>query len=829
MLARLAALLSLPALLLGLTGCPTTVDPEPASSSLSAIVGPGEYVAVAVDLSTGATDLADPGPELTAAAVEAIVAAPAWLRDRLEIRLGMVDADLQDVLAGLILQAPEGRLVDEIAFSIANSTEVDLEHESFDPTLFTENAEAVYEFAELLQYAEIVELGDPATGDWQSTVRYSLADADGGAYTEELDPIDYYWWIVHPRIDYEANVRVDPTTGEPAAGPEGVHWRRYLMESSADAFDYRDHYILRFPEDLRDVDLELNATASLADPSIYPIKLYTDGDGDGLLYEIDIASGTILASTLDYTWTWADDGTGLLGNVVRYGNTNVTLNMLHQVALVADSVPWGDNPYLTAHIGDVDVMTVAELAGADLSVYDKVIVASDQDQAFYEAVADLATSLEDFARDWGVLQLDLHTNADLTGLIFPGGVTVQGGPPTDIVYEGQPLLSDYITSAPLLWDGVDVQGDTGERPPPVDTNAFDVVGWWATQNMYDNVSERMEVAGAATIERSWYPQRIVYNHYGNCGELGDLLAGSGRAALMAVRVIGSVEDHCWDEVLVGDTWIPWQVDWSDGATRINNPGVGSDEDLGGGKILSGISSLRGDGLSFSSIEIYSDFVTLEMEVTDNEGSPLDGATVVVATEAYYDDTALTLAGVTYTGADGVATITVGDQRNYWYWVWSDAAGGLDSDGDGDPNTLNVTTWATSIQTAAGETISKSLELDGEVTLPRLAEVRGDGQAIATASGTVVASWLSPQGYYTGGRMLKATSEGNPIRWYLVDAQNYQALSEGNAFYALAAAEEGRDMELADLNVPEDELVWLVGVNPTVTTIARVELDLAIEP
>ncbi len=818
-------------LLFCLTGCPTEELADPVSTSLYALVGPGEHVAVAVDLASGETSVRDPSPELTATALEAIAASPTWLRDRLAARLGMLDADLQDTLAGLVLDAPEQRLVDEIAFSIANSTEADFLHESFDPTVFTENAEAVYAFAELLEYAELVELGDPASGDWSTTVSYALTDAEGAPYTEQLDPLDYYWWVVHPRIDYEDDVRVDPLTGEPAEAPDGVHWRRYLMQSSGEAFDYRDHYMLRFPEDLRDADLALAATASLGDPSIYPIKLYVDGDGAGLLYEIDIGSGTIVASTLDYAWTWADTGAGLLGNVVRYGNTNVMLNMLHQVLVIADASPWGDNPYETAHIGTVDVVTVDEAKTTDLAGYDKVIVAGDQDQLFYEEIETIALQLEDYARDWGVLQLDLHSSADLSGLIFPGGVTVQGGPPNHVLYEGQPLLQDHITGAPLLWDGIDVQGVTGERPPPEASNAFDTVGWWATQNMYDNVSERMEVAGAATIERSWYPQRIVHNHYGNCGELGDLLCAAGRASLMAVRVIGSVEDHCWDEVLVGDVWVPWQVDWSDGATRINNPGVGSDEDIGGGKTLSGITSLRGDGLAFSSIEIYSDFVTLQMEVTDDGGNPLDGATVVVATEAFYDDTALTLAGVAYTDLDGVATITMGDDRNYWYWVWSDADGGLDSDGDGDPGTLSVDVWATAAQATTGATLDESVELGGELELPRLAEVRGDGPAVATAAATVSEAWLSPSGYHTGrdwspSRMLKQT-DGAPLRWYLMDAANYQAFADGGAFYALAAAEDARDLEVSDLAVPGDELVWLVGVNPTVTAIAAVDLELTV--
>jgi hypothetical protein len=77
-------------------------------------------------------------------------------------------------------------------------------------------------------------------------------------------------------------------------------------------------------------------------------------------------------------------------------------------------------------------------------------------------------------------------------------------------------------------------------------------------------------------------------------------------------------------------------------------------------------------------------------------------------------------------------------------------------------------------------------------------------------------------------MLEATAEGSPIRWYLVDDANYAALAEGSAFYALAAAEEGRDLELADVAVPDARPVWLVGINTSVTTVTRVDLDLALE-
>jgi hypothetical protein len=810
---------------LALAACPVEPTEEPVTGSHAAVVEPGGWAAVSVDLASGQVVVEDSSPALSADALAAIDAAPAWIQGRLRVRLGMVDEELQDVLAALILEAPEDRVVDEIAFSIANLTELDLARADFDPALITENALAVYEYADRLAYAEIVDFDDDADG--RSTVRYAVTDASGAATTVELAPDDYYWWVVHPKIDYEAMVPVDPATGLPAAAPDGVHWRRYLWESSTDTFDYRDHFILREPTDLRGEAWDLAASAHLEDPLVYPIRLFVDEAGNGLLAESDVGSGTILASTLDYAWGWADDGEELLANVSGYGNTNIVLRSYYDVALVFDEEPWGSNPYEEAIPCDVIPMTVAELAEADWTDFEKIIIASDQTLAFYEAVAALATPLEDFARDWGVLQLDLHTTADLSGLVFAGGVTVAGGPPADVLYEGQPLLSDLVTQAPVLWDSVLVEGASGDRPPPDATNAFDAIGWWATQNMFDNVSEYVQVTGNNNPERSWYPQRIVRNHYGNCGELGDLLAGAGRSALMAVRVIGQVEDHCWDEVLVGDRWVPWQVDWSDGATRIDNPGVGSDEDLGGGKTTSGIYSLRGDGLSFSSVELYSNHVDLEISIVDGDGRPVDGATVLLVTEAFYDASQLTLAGVTYSGSDGVARITGGDDRNFWIWVWSEVGGGADSDGDGDASTISVNQVVTVAEGVADALITETVELDAALDLPAMVEVRTEGGAVADAAGAVRESWIAAKGYYTDGRFLRADEGGAPVRWYLVNESNMAAVRDGNAFYALDAADDVRDLDRSDIDVPAGEPVWLVAANGSVETIAIVDLELTV--
>ena len=69
---------------------------------------------------------------------------------------------------------------------------------------------------------------------------------------------------------------IDPADGEPAPPPTGVSWRRYVMDSSEQTFDYRDHHLLRETNDLREVDLVLDASAHLVEPTVYPLRVFVD-------------------------------------------------------------------------------------------------------------------------------------------------------------------------------------------------------------------------------------------------------------------------------------------------------------------------------------------------------------------------------------------------------------------------------------------------------------------------------------------------------------------------------------------------------------------------
>ncbi|MBI4701539.1 MAG: transglutaminase domain-containing protein [Deltaproteobacteria bacterium] len=811
---------------------PGPQPPEPVRASLTALLGPGGLAAVPADLAAEPGPAQDPTPPLTPAADAAVARAPAWVRVPLRLRLAMLEPALQDKLAALVVDAPEDRLIDEIAFSIANVQETDLGLPDFDPAVFTENAQAIYDYDALLDYAEVIDVGTPGQDeDFHSTVRYRYL-SEGEEASFELPPEHYYWWVVHPKLDFEELVPVDPAKGKPAPAPAGVHWRRYLMDSSTSSFDYRDHYLIREPVDLRKKELKLAASAHLTDPQIYPLRVFVDEAHNGLLVEVDLGQGTLLASTLDLAGAYADGETGLMVNLCSYGNTNFTLKGNVDIALVMDEVQWGSDVYAAALAErklDAEVHAAAELAGLDLSQFDKIIIAADQSAAFYEKVAGARAALEQYVSAGGVLQLDLHAAADISALEFPNDIHVAGGPPAKILPEGQPRLREVISGTPYVWDGGYYDGLSGDRPPPQGGMAMDHIGWFVTQNMYDNVAEYSKVTKKYNPERSWYPQRIIHNHYGNCGELGDMIAAAGRAALLPVRVLGSVEDHCWNDVFFVGRWVPWQVDWSDGPTRIDNPYVGSDEDLGGGKTLSGLYNVRGDGYPGKTpIAQYSDTVSIDVGVRDLDGRPVDGAMVLFATEQFYDKSKLDFAGLAYSGGDGRARIELGDSRNYWFYVASEALQAEYPPADGDLGTIKVEPLVTADQTEAGATITKDIELG--VTMPLVAPtgIEAKGEALARAEATVLGSWIVAEGFLTKGRFIKEAA-GATARFYLLDDAGYQALRAGQPFGALAAGEDAAALVAGEVAAPAQGPVWLVALNPSATETLQVALDLELRP
>jgi len=102
---------------------------------------------------------------------------------------------------------------------------------------------------------------------------------------------------------------------------------------------------------------------------------------------------------------------------------------ISNVAVFQDHDPWGFSSItdiLTAHSISYTIYGTSDIGNVDLSQYDKVIIANQQDHDFYEAVSANSGWLEDYVNNGGCLLLELATwdDYDPTGLIFPFGISV---------------------------------------------------------------------------------------------------------------------------------------------------------------------------------------------------------------------------------------------------------------------------------------------------------------------------------------------------------------------------------------------------------------------
>ncbi|MEC8425353.1 MAG: hypothetical protein VX000_16325, partial [Myxococcota bacterium] len=148
---------------------------------------------------TGITELAE----------QAVGITPAWLRDDLRLTFQRLDEEEQELYAALLVDLDEPWLIDEVAFTIAHSSLDLLESSRFYPELFVDNARWVYEVEPDLPYVDIVEDGEAGVDEnWRTTTRYRY-EADGEVVEVTIDPMIYYWYVVHPRIEDEGSYYID--------------------------------------------------------------------------------------------------------------------------------------------------------------------------------------------------------------------------------------------------------------------------------------------------------------------------------------------------------------------------------------------------------------------------------------------------------------------------------------------------------------------------------------------------------------------------------------------------------------------------------------------
>ncbi len=191
--------------------------------------------------------------------------------------LKVVDGKGISDLAELLLSCSEN-LVDEIAASIAYTSDNVLLLNEVIPKMFLENAEYIYRTAPLLAYVDLLEVGDFGSGDYYTTTRYRVLD--NGTPMEITLPRDiYYKFIVHPKVTEENPAYIDPETGGtalPYPRGKGRFWREYLFNHNDSAYpkdpdpaDDSDKYPTNiYPPLLRDllsgVNVLFNCTTHMA-------------------------------------------------------------------------------------------------------------------------------------------------------------------------------------------------------------------------------------------------------------------------------------------------------------------------------------------------------------------------------------------------------------------------------------------------------------------------------------------------------------------------------------------------------------------------------------
>lgn len=149
-------------------------------------------------------EFSKPDFNLTDIEQRAVARAPEWCRLRLARQFEMIDGEKY---ARLILNSPP-EYADEIAFSVSTCPTNAMPS----PQLLYDNARYIYENAEHIKYAKLIELPNGST-----TISYTTIE--NGSVVNITAPLSiYYWYVVHPRITFENATYV-----------YGRFWRDYIF------------------------------------------------------------------------------------------------------------------------------------------------------------------------------------------------------------------------------------------------------------------------------------------------------------------------------------------------------------------------------------------------------------------------------------------------------------------------------------------------------------------------------------------------------------------------------------------------------------------------
>jgi hypothetical protein len=612
---------------------------------------------------------------------DAVLKAPTWIQTPLIDRFLHLDAEEAEDFADLILNPADERYVDELAYLIAMMGERDMTDNSI-LDLIEENVALIYEYDAELAYVEVIDEGSPSEGgDYYTTVEY-VNLVDGIPTTFTLPREIYYDYIVHPKLDMETVNYIQPSTGykrSPSQG--GVFWRDYYWNDAPGMDSYTIPWFMQHPTAITEAELQdwgNTADNTFTSRDIYNLDLVLHTNGDPVMVEFAYGAGEAIFTTMNVEEAYFAAESDLLKNMLMYGCGDMALPLDAKVvfvdgiskidtigALIVDMESWGFTDVNRVGLSVFETYTDVELAEIA-----KIVVVSDSTHDLYALFAKESKSVIEswLSGGYRVLELHLATSVDISDITFIGGHTVgatNSASTDEVVLNGRPLMSEVIKAADHIWDGIVYGGVGGDRSFDSDgTMALMLAGNFLGKNMMDNISEVAAKTGSWSVERAIQPVRLLYNHFGNCGECQDGWCATLRTLLIPCLNVSDInEDHVWNEFYHDGEWFYLQNDWSNAATRIGTPGGGQDSDYGGGKTTSFIFGWQGNGEIFSVIDRYSEFVTLKVELTDPAGRPVPGASIQVASEGW-QSSSIRHGYNMFTDENGLAEATFGDGRNY---------------------------------------------------------------------------------------------------------------------------------------------------------------------
>lgn len=764
-----------------------------------------------------------PRAPVSPSAEEALGTVPEWLEmDLYDTFTRMPWAD-QEAYGQALLSISDPRLIDEVAFSIAHSSVRILM--SGAPDLYVRNAELLYQIADEIPYAEIVDHGDPASDpNFYSTVRYrTVRGGEMGQYELPLDI--YYWYVAHPKLPEENPSRSsDAGDGDFACG---YLWREYLFYNPSEEYDYSTNFMTKAPNRITDADVSAwgpSASGYLVDGAREcPDGIVACGPAweKPTLIEYSLGYCRVVVTTMEVEKA-ANAGHGeLLENLVmrsdHYGGglllppLDPSGNYSHpDEVVIVDSR--GDSSILDPILSVLDdheivhwVMTPQEMSEANWDAFTKIIIPSHQDLMFYLSIAN--SSFMDKFNEWTgrvAGALEFHGACDVENTwsdlnLF--GLAYDSEPLDDLAVFGYPVLGDVIANASYLWDDAMVEANLpGNRPFEPDSMALDVITNWVSRIM-----------AFKRRSSSWLTQsnQICFQHGGYCGEIGHMMNAAARTCLLpSATVCDYTLDHVSNEFWE-QQWRGYEVGWEVGPAMIASQKMISNH-------ASAVVQERADMFPVNATSRFTPVCRFHAAVLDSQGNPVDCAMVRVWVPLGAGADGLFGTPISdYTDSSGELIIELGYQRDYWFEVRSEA---------GDIGKERVL-WDTQTDMDYYHTFTV-----GEGAVPQLSAIEPlESPSVPSPSFKLSASFSADYEtlYSLSGLTFSEKKEAPAnVDFFIVDGDNFGRYRNGEPFSAYEWRQDCKSDEVY-FEMPSSPVYYLVFSNED-TLAAKEFLSINVE-